>query len=342
MKKLFTLLSLILAMFVFVSCASDDEDSTDSDSASGKTCESSEDCPINYTCDLNKKICTKNPEDTGDTTPSDPTDTGDTTPSDPTDTGDTTPSDPTDTDNGDTGNNDPADSGDTGNNQPDPAPAACEISQSFKMSAYKDGEYYVFYGSGIVSDGNNNPTVVKEGAYTSLYTEGDVDYEADKTQSFITYATRGSGKKAIVVNTLGYDSTSHVSLNLTAIMNIDDINSIDQATRTADFAPEVEVLSVENFYDDSNKIKAQKFCTVAYSVMNSDIAEGKFQYCPGDDGTMNIGQTVKIGVDAKLTSNFEAIQAYFNEGLEESDPYFVKNPEDLCWCQTYASGATCE
>ena len=338
MKKLFTLLSLILAMFVFVSCASDDEDSTD-DSAAGKTCESSSDCPINYTCDPDKKVCEKTPTDTTDTTPSDQTDTADTTPSDPTDTTDTTPTDPTDTDNGDTGNNDPADSGDTGNNQP--SPAACEINQSFKMSAYKDGEYYVFYGSGIVSDGSNNPTVVKEGSYTSLYTEGDVDYEADKIQSFISYATRGSGRKAIVVNTLGYDSTSHVSLNLTAIMNIDDINSIDPATKTADFAPEVEVLSVENFFD-GDTIKAQKFCTVAYSVMNSDIAEGKFQYCPGDDGTMNIGQTVKIGVDAKLTSDFAAIQAYFNEGLEESDPYFVKTAEDLCWCQPSVSGATCD
>ena len=333
MKKVITLLSLILAMFFLVSCASDDEeDTTDSDSASGKTCESSADCPVNYTCDTDKKVCTKNPSDTGDTTPSDPTDTGDTTPSDPTDTGDTAPSDPSDTGDADTTPSDPSDTGDTA---PAPAPE-CEISNSFKASAYKDGEHYLFYGSGIVSDGDhsNSPTVTKEGTFTSLYTEEISDYDPSRTQSFIVNATLGSGAKAISVNTLIYDDTNHVAFNLTANMKTDYFSMMDAETRTASFAPEVEILSVKSYSDGG-----QKLCTVAYSVMNApanegepELAEGKFQYCNGDDGTMNIGQTVKIGIDAKLTSSFEAIQAYFNEGLDESDPYFVKTTEDLCWC----------
>ena len=313
MKKVITLLSLILAMFFFVSCGSDDEEDTGD------------------TANNNDKT------DTSDTTPSDPSDTGDTgdtTPSDPADTGDTTPSDPTDTDSGDSDTT-PSDPTDTGDTAPAPAPE-CEISNSFKISAYKDGEYYTFYGSGIVSDGDHNdkPTVTKEGTSTSLYTEGITDYDPSRTQSFIVNATLGSGKKALSINTLIYDDTNHVAFNLTANMKTDYFSMMDAETRTASFAPEVEILSVKSYSDGGEKL-----CTVAYSVMNApanegepELAEGKFQYCNGEDGTMNIGQTVKIGIDAKLTSSFEAIQAYFNEGLDESDPYFVKTEEDLCWC----------
>ena len=316
MKKFLMIFSLILTMFFFVSCASDDdEDAGDTANNNDKT-------------------------DTSDTAPSDPNDTSDsdTTPSDPSDTdsgnADTTPSDPTDTDSGDADTT-PSDPTDTGDTAPAPAPE-CEISSSFKASAYSDGEHYTFYGSGIVSDGdhNNKPTVTKEGTTTTLYTEGITNYDPSRTQSFIVNATLGSGAKALSVNTLIYDDTNHVAFNLTANMKNNYFSMMDAETRTASFAPEVEILSVKSYSDGGEKL-----CTVAYSVMNApanegepELAEGKFQYCNGDDGTMNIGQTVKIGIDAKLTTSFEAIQAYFNEGLDESDPYFVKTEEDLCWC----------
>ena len=98
MKKFLSILSLILIMFVFVSCVEDDDLE---EGLSGDTA----------------------PEETGDTVPSDPTDTapaetGDTDTADPTDTGDTAaPVDPADT--GDTGST-PTDPGDTGSSQPDP------------------------------------------------------------------------------------------------------------------------------------------------------------------------------------------------------------------------------
>ena len=331
MKKLFTLLSLILAMFVFVSCASDDEDSTD-DSAAGKTCESSSDCPINYTCDPDKKVCEKTPTDNGDTTPSDQTDTADTTPSDPTDTTDTTPADPTDTDNGDTGSNDPADSGDTGNNQP--APAACEINQSFKMSAYKDGEHYLFYGSGIVSASNATPTATKEGTYTSLYTESIPN--TDKTTSFLTAGTV-QGYNAHIVNTLVYDNeTSKPAYQVEVIIWDDDYLEGTEEGAIIDHTPDVRITSIKNYFgSDGETLEATKFCIVAYSSLADDedeLAIGKFQYCKGENGTMNVGETVKFGVDAKLTSDMDEIQGIFG----------VTSPEALCWCQASVSGATCD
>ena len=93
MKKFWALLSLISAIFIFVSCIEEDdpEDNFSSDTA---------------------------PAETGDTTPANPADT---TPTDPADTGDTdtapadtTPADPTDTT--------PADTADTGDTDYTPAP----------------------------------------------------------------------------------------------------------------------------------------------------------------------------------------------------------------------------
>lgn len=83
MKKFLTVLSLIFAMFVFVSCVSDDDDEEAADTGASDTA-----------ADSGKEGDTDTSADSGSETPSDPTDTSDTaTPSDPTD---TTPSDPSD------------------------------------------------------------------------------------------------------------------------------------------------------------------------------------------------------------------------------------------------------
>ena len=83
MKKFLTLLSLIFAMFVFVSCVSDDDDEEAVDTGTSDTA-----------ADSGKEGDTDTAADSGSENPSDPSDTSDTsTPSDPTD---TTPSDPSD------------------------------------------------------------------------------------------------------------------------------------------------------------------------------------------------------------------------------------------------------
>ena len=61
-------------VFLFVSCAGDEDDFTDSDSASGKSCESNSDCPLGYTCDPERKTCT-NGSDSGDSGDPDGSDT---------------------------------------------------------------------------------------------------------------------------------------------------------------------------------------------------------------------------------------------------------------------------
>ena len=309
MKKFFTLLSLILAMFFFVSCGSDDDEDTTDTANNNDPTDTSDTTPAD-------------PADTGDTdtTPSDPTDTGDTTPSDPTDTGDTTPSDPTTP-------TDPTD-------PTTPAEPECEISNSFKISAYKDGEYYVFYGSGIVSDANSQPTVTKEGTYTSLYTE-DIK-NPEKTMSFITAGTV-QGYQAHIVNTLVYDDeTSKPEYQLEVIIWDDDYFQNVEEGEIIDHSPDVRITSIENYFaSDGETLEATKFCIVAYSSISDDedaLGIGKFQYCNGDNGTLNVGQTAKFGIDAKLTSDMEKIQALFG----------VSSPEELCWCTPYKTGATCE
>ena len=83
--------TLIISAFIlcFVSCGGEEEDFADSGSSSEKSCESSFDCPLGYTCDTEKKVCTDGSDssdtahhDGGDTANPDETDsvTGDTAP----------------------------------------------------------------------------------------------------------------------------------------------------------------------------------------------------------------------------------------------------------------------
>ena len=60
----FALMISVLA-FLFISCGGDEEEWSDNGSASGKSCESSFDCPLGYTCDLDKKVCTNGSENGG-------------------------------------------------------------------------------------------------------------------------------------------------------------------------------------------------------------------------------------------------------------------------------------
>ncbi len=98
MKKFLTIISLILAMFVFVSCVEDDEE----DTVSGDNTPAGDTTP--------SENGDTNPSDTGNTTPAE---TGDTNPADDTgdttsaETGDTTPSDQADTTSAETGDTTP-------------------------------------------------------------------------------------------------------------------------------------------------------------------------------------------------------------------------------------------
>lgn len=78
MKKFLTLLSLILAMFFFVSCVSDDDDEEEAVDTG---------TPSDTAADSGNEESTDTATDTGSETPSDPSDTSDTgtTPSDPSD-----------------------------------------------------------------------------------------------------------------------------------------------------------------------------------------------------------------------------------------------------------------
>lgn len=92
MNKFLTILSMLLTIFVFVSCVEDDdlEEGLSSDTTPAETSDTTPADPAD----------SGDTGQTGDTTPTDPADTGDTVPADPSDTGDTstTPTDPADSD----------------------------------------------------------------------------------------------------------------------------------------------------------------------------------------------------------------------------------------------------
>ena len=271
----------------------------------------------------------KDKPDTGDT--GDTTDTTDTT--DTADTADT--ADSTDT----TDTADTSDTGDTG--------TVCKIDESYESTDFDN--YYTFKGAGVINDENANSVDYTTMTKTSLYLEEQKDYNLKQSQSYILNATLTNGMKSVVVIGMGYGA-QYANLQIQAIIPDQWFQAMDQLLEEypddfdrAPFAPMVNAASLDLHVKGQN-IDWYKICTIAINtyaptqVSEGDMPEGSFQYCYGKEGTIDAGQTIKLGIDARLTAKFEDIQAAYNEGLEEGDEGYVKTPADLCTCISFANG----
>ena len=256
------------------------------------------------------------------------------------DSGDTVNDEDTaDTDSSDTNPDNPdSDDPDTG------ATGKCEISNSYTNSSFD--QYFRFKGESLVNDLNK----ILEDPSSAKYNE-DVTTRLYLSQKYTFEKTEGSkdGDKimAQIQNYLGDTSTSKilnkfkgegVYLSTFKIVPIGDFySSVNLYAMTAlpnsviksaekdpngrinlKSAPDVIVFSIE--YQNVETEKAWlKTCPVAVTKTSGE--NGSAQLCPGEDGSFAADQTVKIGVNAELTTDEKDILAFADN---------AKSIEELC------------
>ena len=236
--------------------------------------------------------------------------------------------------------------------EPTEEPVTCKIDDSYASSKFDT--YYTFKGAGTINDEEADDVDMTTLTKTSLYLENNADYNLKTSQSYFLNATLTNGWKSVVLIGMGYGS-SYPNVQVQAIVPDRWFQAIDQILEEepeydrADFAPMVNVASLD-LHVKGQSIDWYKICTIAISTYapsemgGGDLPEGSFQYCYGKDGTINAGQTIKMGIDARLTDKFEDIQATYNvdeEGnpLAEDAEGYIATPADLCTCISFASGS---
>ena len=232
----------------------------------------------------------------------------------------------------------------------------CKIDDAYASSKFDN--YYTFKGAGTINDENADDVEMTAMTKTSLYLEHNLDYNLKQSQSYFLNATLTNGWKSIVLIGMGYGGNGYPNVQIQAIVPDQWMNVVDTykdeypevfPDGKAPFAPMINVASID-LHVKGQQIDWYKMCTLAINtyapteVSEGDMPEGSFQYCYGKNGTIEPGQTIKFGIDARLTDKFEDIQAAYNvdeEGnpLEEGDEGYLASPEELCTCISYASGS---
>ena len=223
-------------------------------------------------------------------------------------------------------------------------PPACSIDDSYTSSGFDN--YYIFKGKGLINN-ETNITNIKE--YTSntskssLYLEHQPDYSLNAMNSFLFDTTMDSGQESVSLVNMGLDNSGifpNVYLQAFILKEW-----LENPSGKLPFAPIITVFSGDFHTTSSGKLDWYKMCTIAISVYTpselseSVLPEGSFQYCAeyGDGGLIESGQIkpgqfLELGIDARLTDNFEDIQSAYNEGLLGINDILVETPEDLCRC----------
>ena len=267
----------------------------------------------------------------------------------PTDEPTTEPTDePTNPDNPTNPDDDP-----TNDDDPTP-PDTCKIDDSYASSNFDN--YYTFKGAGTINDENADDVDFTTLTKTSLYLENQTEYNLKQAQSYILNATLTNGWKSVVLIGMGYGGANgYPNVQVQAIIPDQWFEVMDQLKEEdpeeyahAPFAPMIQVASLD-LHVKGQSVDWYKMCTVAINtyapadIADGDMPEGSFQYCYGKAGTIDAGQTIKLGIDARLNNKFEDIQAAYNvdengEPLEEGAEGYIATPADLCTCISFASG----
>ena len=208
-------------------------------------------------------------------------------------------------------------------------PQACSIDDSYTSSGFDN--YYIFKGKGLINNETNIEEYTSNTSKSSLYLEHQPDYSLNAMYSFLFDTTMDSGQESVSLVNMGLDNSGiYPNVYLQAFILKEWLGN---PSGKLPFAPIITVFSGDFHTTSSGKIDWYKMCTIAISVYTSSelsesvLPEGSFQYC-----AKYSGQFLELGIDARLTDNFEDIQSAYNEGLLGTNDILVETPEDLCRC----------
>lgn len=341
MKRI--MITTIIFTFFVIACGDGSKNDTPKRGELGGICYPNETCNEGFICDTESNTCINEPDDI-DTHTTDDTDTSDNDIPDNeiTDTDDTDIIDDTDQAD-DTNTIDDTDAID----DTDPAYEECEIDDSFETSSFS--EYYRLRTKSeidIVAELSNERLVKPDNEYLSMEidlegTEAEYDFTQNSKRDYYVFfsaISQDNGSLLITAEKSFNENWGDLVL-VNAVIPKDILTATEDENLKTDpngrlnfEAPIVEIFSTEIVgWQEASRLKA---CIVAINKSHGnatyDSGKGRTQLCLGDKKNFELGEKIKIGIDAELTTNEEEIIAFYNTDRTPDDPKYVNSMENLC------------
>lgn len=232
-------------------------------------------------------------------------------------------------DEGDTGGDeDIADTGNTGETDEDSVVPACKIGDEIieKVDGYTS--YFAFNGVGTINAAN----IFETGARPESAMIAELGFEMEGypervlSQSFNFFLDDPDNPNGPSTSLQIYGDPvgqSYTTIALTSMPHGWIETFKEEGVTTAAFSTMVQVYSIESVSSDTTKI-----CILAVSeleeVEGGQLPVGKLAVCYDKNESFAAGEIFKFGVNAKLTTDKQAIIDMFSD---------VETEEDLCFCQ---------
>lgn len=222
----------------------------------------------------------------------------------------------------------------------------CRIEDSFKNSVFEDGEYYLIKGTAYINDGDlpseQYTQMTKTFLKIALSDPDDyLSYESDKTHNdgytYLNYAFNQYDAAYIASQKINDETVLTAVVNSLAdyLFNAVDYTDADGRLTLPFYTSPVIVYKTE-IYNSGKPEATFKRCPVAVSKFKSGTSDefygfkGRMQLCPGEDKSFAVGETLKIGLDAELSSSDEDILVLFNYGYPVEDVLPYDSVAELC------------
>ena len=215
----------------------------------------------------------------------------------------------------------------------------CEIDESYTVSGFS--EYFTLKSIFVL----NNDVNGTRDTTASLYLENsDYSFESDTVYD-MSEANRDI--EGLNVNTRLFKGIDGGGITTTLVVGAritnDQISSgkKDENGRiTVESAPNIVVYHIDYYEEYESENAWNKRCLIAINKnMLSEIKKGSVQLCPGKKGTFEAHETIKVGIDAEVSSKEEDLLAYINRDRAPDDPDYARSQEDLCTVSCQWSGA---
>ena len=214
------------------------------------------------------------------------------------------------------------------------ATGECEISDIYTNNYF--GEYFRFKGESFINNHGERAFSFADKVTTQLYLDNEdyrfeyvyvVDEENYINANNNIYAyTDYSDREDLTLFTFTNTSTTDLyAITIIPKSEIDAGRKDPNGRVNLKSSPQVEVLYYEH-YDSGSEEEWYTVCYVA--VTKPSDKNGGVQLCPGENGSFDIEQTIKIGVNVELTTDEDEIIA-FQKNLVDRTEY------ELCY--TYCS-----
>ena len=213
----------------------------------------------------------------------------------------------------------------------------CKIDESYTASSFS--EYFTLKSIFVIDNDINGTTDTT----AKLYIENsDYSFESNTVYDMSTASTYTQGLNFYTGVYTSIGNGICPTLSVSARITNDQISSGEKDENgriTVKSAPDIAAYNID-YSEKYSKNAWIKRCLIAINKnMLAGTKNGNVQLCPGEKGTFEAKERIKVGIDVEITSKEEDLLAYINMDRTPDDPDYARLPEDLCTFTCMISGA---